>query len=305
MKKLTYLLILLLPKIFWAVSFHPATLESAIDTIPPKIECLNNVKEYFFNTRTHSLEVKVNDLIASVYDDQSPVDSIQVYFDSIPTKKLIVYYCESLIYHNSNKFYEDLLITAEDKCGNKSTCKARIYIEDRWDICNYDPPSYIIEVVTYPVSMNIRYEGALISVEGMNYKHEIFGTEAKFNHFSNGKYKVCLRNNTSAVEGVTSADLFKIRKHILGIDEFTQDHQLIAADVNLSCSVTASDITAIKKIILDVEPQFQKVPSWIFIPVNFTPVSATPCSITECWETEIKDNDIKLEFKAIKMGNVN
>lgn len=60
------------------------------------------------------------------------------------------------------------------------------------------------------------------------------------------------------LEGVTTMDIILIQKHILGIKSLDSPYKIIAADVNNSQSITASDIAEIRKLILGVIESFPK-----------------------------------------------
>lgn len=70
----------------------------------------------------------------------------------------------------------------------------------------------------------------------------------------------CYRN------GVSTYDIVKITKHILNVQVFTSSYQYIAADVNNSGTVSTADIIKIKKLILGINDDFEDVDSWRFIP---------------------------------------
>ncbi|MEM6380803.1 MAG: hypothetical protein AAF705_21675 [Bacteroidota bacterium] len=55
---------------------------------------------------------------------------------------------------------------------------------------------------------------------------------------------------TRTFDNITTMDLIKIQKHIVGIEPFTDPYQLLAADANRSNSVTVGDIIELRKKIL-------------------------------------------------------
>ena len=67
---------------------------------------------------------------------------------------------------------------------------------------------------------------------------------------------------------MTTADIVKIQKHILGQEDLNSPYKLIAADVNRSQSITAADISEIRKLILGTTERFKSVPSWVFVPTE-------------------------------------
>ncbi|MFN8332421.1 MAG: hypothetical protein U0T81_14595 [Saprospiraceae bacterium] len=76
--------------------------------------------------------------------------------------------------------------------------------------------------------------------------------------------------NDDPLNGVTTADIVAIQKHILGKELLNSLYRIIAADVNNTKTVTSADIAAIRKLILGVTPSFPAASSWMFIPAETT-----------------------------------
>jgi hypothetical protein len=77
---------------------------------------------------------------------------------------------------------------------------------------------------------------------------------------------------TSALKGVSTFDLLVITKHLLDITPFVNPFQYIAADVNWSGTVTTFDVLKIRKVILGVDDDFTSnnggpsVGNWRYLP---------------------------------------
>lgn len=78
-------------------------------------------------------------------------------------------------------------------------------------------------------------------------------------------YRLTFSKNADPLNGVTTFDIVKIRRHILGLEPFDDNFKLVAADVNLSGSVTTFDMIEIQKLILGINNQFTNAPSWGFV----------------------------------------
>ncbi len=83
-------------------------------------------------------------------------------------------------------------------------------------------------------------------------------------------YSISVIGGGSEINGVSTLDLIRIRKHILEIEKFDSPYKILAADVNLSKSVTTLDLIRIQKVILGVEQAFQEAASWQFVPAGFS-----------------------------------
>lgn len=76
-------------------------------------------------------------------------------------------------------------------------------------------------------------------------------------------------NYADYINGVTSADKLAIQNHILAITPFTDGYQVLAADVNNSNSVTASDVNEMQKLLLGLSSGFARN-SWEWFPSTTT-----------------------------------
>ncbi|MEM1122227.1 MAG: peroxidase family protein [Bacteroidota bacterium] len=116
-----------------------------------------------------------------------------------------------------------------------------------------------------------------------------------------------LAKNDSYDNGITTLDMVLILKHILNIDAFDTPYKIIAADVNNSKSVSASDLVAIRKLILGTETNFpNETPSWRFINADYNFLDDNPLDeeLPEVFRFNLnKDSDVN--FVAVKMGDVN
>lgn len=103
-------------------------------------------------------------------------------------------------------------------------------------------------------------------------------------------YTITPEKNTAIDNGVTTFDLTLIGKHILGLEPFTDETQIISADVNLSGAVTTFDIVLLRRVILGIDETLA-AGSWRFIPEKLELASLNDLS--------------ELSFVGIKIGDVN
>jgi hypothetical protein len=100
-----------------------------------------------------------------------------------------------------------------------------------------------------------------------------------------------------------------ISKHVLGIVPFEDPHQLIAADVNNSGSITTLDIVILRQNLLLKRFDFGGSPSWRFISKASIPINnERPWEAG--WEEFYDINrsnipDQEVDFVAVKIGDVN
>ncbi len=108
--------------------------------------------------------------------------------------------------------------------------------------------------------------------------------------------------------GVSTFDLVFMIKHILGSEVFDDPLKYIAADVNRSGTITATDVVETKKLILLIDTAFKNNTSWRFIPKEYEFKDPT-APLSEIFPEYIPlDNIIsnidRPNFVGIKIGDV-
>lgn len=86
---------------------------------------------------------------------------------------------------------------------------------------------------------------------------------------ANADYTISIENNNEHANGVTTLDLVLIKKHILGITEFTQPWQWLAADANNNHSVSTLDLVDLRRLILGITTTYPNNVSWKFVPETY------------------------------------
>ncbi|MCD8542413.1 MAG: redoxin domain-containing protein [Gammaproteobacteria bacterium] len=71
-------------------------------------------------------------------------------------------------------------------------------------------------------------------------------------------YRLQLEKNDNHDNGITTFDIVKVQRHVLGIEPLTSPYELLAADVDRSGAVTVADILQLRRIILHVDIKFAK-----------------------------------------------
>ncbi|MBK7425894.1 MAG: T9SS type A sorting domain-containing protein [Saprospiraceae bacterium] len=115
--------------------------------------------------------------------------------------------------------------------------------------------------------------------------------------------------NDNALNGVTTADISLIQRHILGNGALANEYKLIAADATGDGRISAADLVDIRKVILDKAPMFGVNKSWRFVPTEFefeNPTNPFTPAFPESREINPLETDMMSEsFTSIKVGDVN
>lgn len=203
-------------------------------------------------------------------------------------------------------------VWAIDANGLTDFCVTTIDIQDNQGVC---PPlggstGVISGNITVPHAGTL--SGAMIYLDGSN----LAGIPSGMNgHFVfptmplGGEYVVRPVREGDARNGVSTLDLVKIQKHLLGIESFLTPYQYIAADVNNSKSITAIDIIQLRKLILGIYNEFPSNKSWRFVDKGHVfpdPLNPWISNWPETYSIIPFNNNMNdVDFDAVKIGDLN
>jgi len=129
-----------------------------------------------------------------------------------------------------------------------------------------------------------------------------------FSLIPGGSYSIApIKNNDIEVRnGISTADLVMLQRHILGTELLNSGYKIIAGDVNISNSISNMDIILIKSLILGNASSFPGTNFWKFVNSDYhfgNPQNPFPYESSRAYSsaTALSDQD----FIAIKLGDVN
>lgn len=275
----TYLLIL------WAQDF----LESATDNCTPKEQLALSVSS------------------GTPVVERFPIDP--------STKKPVPYglfTCDSLVWHNE---LIPVRVWAKDLTGNTSFCEITLRLTDLFGDCRLK--IFVSGAVKTPARQGV--EEVTLNLTGTHLAFPI-GNSTKLSD-ANGNfffahalpyfasYELTPTKNDNPLNGVTTLDLARISRHILGTELLDSPYKIIAADANRSGTITSFDVVELRKLILGIYDSLPNNTAWRFVPQNFVfPDPTNPFAAP--FPEKIRENDILTDarnknFVAIKIGDVN
>ena len=210
----------------------------------------------------------------------------------------------------------EVTVYVTDLWGNQSNCRTKLILQDNGNACpnrftNGGMISGLISTnnqsVLQNAHMDLLKDGQVVGV----INSEKSGNYMFVDLPEGDNYTVRPQKNDDVNNGITTADIVLIQKHILGIQKFSSAYQYIAADVNGSQNVTAADISEIRKLILGITDKFKEgVPSWSFIAKNTVFDNFENPWLNAPWQSEYSFNTLigenkGADFMAIKSGDVN
>jgi hypothetical protein len=193
--------------------------------------------------------------------------------------------------------------------STKASCETTIEIIDGNNICGNQMMSTVSGRIVRENGDAI--EEVMVELEGGEAGPEMTDEEGKFAFapMSTGAaYDVVPQKNTGHDNGVSTLDLVMIQRHILGIESFKSPYQILAADANNTGSISASDLTEVRKVVLGLAEEFETNASWRFIDAQHNFIDEENPWYGGLFERYHIDNlnaDMDIEFIGVKVGDVN
>jgi hypothetical protein len=253
---------------------------------------------------TGTIEVWARDLDIGSFDNCP--GSLTFAFDSLGNETAREYDCEDL-----GTIQVEIYVI--DANGNYDYCTTFIEIQDPNDHCGST-----VGEISGLISMNdnspiSKTEVRLYNVSNQMLRNMIT-TGSGLYSFTNlmvaETYTVEPNRNDDPMNGVSTKDLLDIQRHLLGLSEFTDPYQLIAADVNNSGSVTAKDLVELRKLILGIYDSFEEINadqrSWRFVLKDggiTNPASPWDFKEDKTYEP-LEHNRPNTDFIGVKIGDV-
>ena len=202
-----------------------------------------------------------------------------------------------------------LIVT--DQSGNSDFCNATIRIQDNMGVC---PPDTTGGLISGLVKF---FNG--VDMEGVDVytKMTANNPSSVTNHLGlylidrlrdGGSYEIMPDKKGSLIEGVSTSDLIRLRKHITGENRLTNPYQIIAADINRDGQVTIQDYLQLRMLLLLNLQSFPGMKPWRFVDRDYefiNPLNPLAEEFTEVYTIENHSkSDMEIDFIGIKIGDL-
>ena len=193
---------------------------------------------------------------------------------------------------------------------NKDYCTTTIVITDNAGVCDTAGGSILAGDVLTEDVQSVEQVAVSINAPGHVFPTYVTTQNGQYN-FNDlvipSQFSVNAERNDAHRNGVSTLDLVKIQKHLLGIELMNSPYDLIAADANNSQNVSAIDLVELRKLILGIYTELPANKSWRFVDKSFQFADETnPWPFSESISMDgIYGNEMDKDFVAIKVGDVN
>ncbi|HOY19718.1 MAG TPA: T9SS type A sorting domain-containing protein [Haliscomenobacter sp.] len=200
-------------------------------------------------------------------------------------------------------------VYAWDIHGNYGYCETYVLVQDNRGLCQEEGGASISGVLK--TFSNNPVEQVKLNLSGIQNAEVYSNTQGAYSFQKlkeNNDYTISPSLNLNHLDGVSTYDIVLITKHILGQTPFDNPYKFIAADVDLSGYVSTLDIIQIRKVILRLDLEFKKCPSWRFVDASFRFADnndplATPFPELRNFNN-LNSELLSADFVAVKMGDI-
>ena len=263
---------------------------------------------------TGSITVWANDLDAGSFDNCTDSDDLKFYFNGNDKMTGYVINCDTFTNRGATgSVLIEVEMWVEDEEGNADFCRTQIEVQDPNGVCDSTTVSPAIAGKVFTedqqyvkdVAVSLTMNNNLLSDRntGQDGYFAFMGLSA------GNDYMIDPVKSDNYLNGVTTADLVMIQRHLLGKQDLPSPYKIMAADANNTGSITAGDISELRKLILGVNAELKDIDSWRFVPTTHTFEDVTnPWSgggIPEVINySDLQQQMMTTDFYAIKVGDV-
>ena len=162
----------------------------------------------------------------------------------------------------------EVMMYVWDEKGNADFCMVFLTLVDNTGACNETRPDIAGKVVTES-GLGVEEVEVVLEANLPEYpRAEMTDDQGEYMFIENAlnaTYQLTGSKDVDYMNGVSTLDLVKIQRHILGLEELNSPYKLVAADVNGDDDVKASDLTELRKLILGVIAELPTNESWRFV----------------------------------------
>lgn len=198
-------------------------------------------------------------------DNCTKASNLRYSFSSNPNDTIRTYTCDSVGRRN-------LVIFVWDEAGNYTAVQTYIVVGDELGICPHTLTSIkVLGIIRTQINEMLPKINVIINFLNQN-KSTItndVGSYA-FNEIpKNTAYTMFGSYSENYLDKITTADILRIQKYILGLYTFDNVYDLLAADVDQSGSVSARDISQLRSLILGKTSELSHHKSYVFISEDY------------------------------------
>ncbi|MFT4536245.1 MAG: hypothetical protein ACI9P5_003621 [Saprospiraceae bacterium] len=197
-----------------------------------------------------------------------------------------------------------------DEKGNSDFCDVELTLVDNQGGCDTTDGMRIAGSVSTPDNkvindIEVVLQAPSIEITKFDNTNEE-GDYAFNNNPALATYSIAPTKNDNFLDGVSTLDLVKIQRHILGLADLNDAYKIIAADINNDEYIGAADLLQLRKLILGVITELPSNTSYVMVDAaqEFSDINDPWPLHTDIIISPLETHMNDQNFVAIKVGDV-
>ena len=238
-------------------------------------------------------------------DNCTPIKNLKFSYSSDITDTLKCFNCGDL---GKN----EIKVWVTDANGNQDYCLTFIDIQDNMFPCIPMLNDTITLAGNIVTETGKDIEEVKVDLKGDMQNYAMTSNEGSFEFLDlpmEKSFEVIPGKDIEPLNGVSTIDIIKLQRHIMGQEALNSPYKLIAADLDGSKKITNNDLFVLKKLILHQINEIPGQQSWKFVDKSYVfPVPTNPWF--ETYPEKYKDDHLMkankdVNFIGIKLGDLN
>lgn len=194
----------------------------------------------------------------------------------------------------------------KDAAGNQNTCWAELFINNQTSISGNISTELGDGISGVSVSATLAGTNQVIAQTTTTQSGDYVLSDLD----NNATYVIAVAKNGDDSNGVSTFDVVMVTRHIVGSTALPTPFRIIAADVNMSGTISTFDMVYMKRLILRISDSFlENVPSWRFFrsTIQFSDPNNPFVNVTgNSFTINLAENaGVPVNFIGVKLGDVN
>lgn len=280
------------------------------DCEAPVVVCVGGVQTFEMSWNG-CITLYAKDFNRGSFDNCTHSNKLYYYFNGNYKDSSIVVCCDDYVVAGTYpELSLNLQLWVEDEMGNSDFCTVSVLVEDYQQACPIDFSSNIVygnliclrngnENVSIPnIKMSSYLNGVVLRSQVPKSSYQFY-----FN-YKPGPYSLNAIKEDDILNNVSTLDIIYLEKHLHKLEKFSNEFQLLSADVNRDNEIGYLDILEIRNLVLVDNIKFQNTLPWKILAISKDSIPLN--KPVENIEFEFdKNRKIRMDFRIIKMGDVN
>jgi hypothetical protein len=254
--------------------------------------------------------ISIDDFEVTVEDNCTSAEDLMLSFSAEGEVSNLIFNCQDIADGRSEQRL--VTIYVRDEAGNLGECEAPLEIFDNGNnLCEDQMTGLSVSGLIFTEELVGTDNVSVVLMANATAEAQQFtdvSGEFRFEGLDGDQaYTLEMNRNTRFDDGLTTLDLLLMQRHILGLGLLDTPYKIIAGDIDNNGRITTGDLVKMRRVILGVDNTFGDAQAnWKFIPADHQFANPyRPFPIPKIAVESSADGLVNVEVISVKLGDVN